>query len=191
MSKFYKRILFAVIFLVMLFANVSFANEEANYKVVFTIPQDYKENTYYNLYSVDGGKETEITSVREVEDPTKKHQTSHIHGSMSPSVLTLKPGVEYYVNVSNPDTIVKLVPLGNASASMEFVVTDSEDIIAEDSEPELYEKIFAGTITWIGERLNQLVAVIAKEDITIDSIVFDQYKRIQLTFFNNDLKYYR
>lgn len=62
--------------------------------------------------------------------------------------------------------------------------------LADKAEPEFFEKVFSFFIRMVGEILNKLIGLIAGEELSIDKLVFDDYSRTQLTFFENDLRFY-
>lgn len=60
--------------------------------------------------------------------------------------------------------------------------------VDNSEKPNIFEKAFSFFIRLMGLGINKLISIIAGEKLTIDSIVFDQYSRIQLTFFTNDFE---
>lgn len=60
-----------------------------------------------------------------------------------------------------------------------------------DEGPEFFEKVFAFFVRLTGEILYKLIGALAGDGgISIDKLVFDNYKKAQLTFFTQDLRFY-
>lgn len=205
MKKFNKRIIVAIMCLVMLFANVSFADTTPqSYKIPFTVEESPSGYNYYNIYTVNGNIKNEITTINYF-DQYGKFQTvkaTNIHGSNSPKVTILSPGTEYYVFVSDPSTQILVDPLDASLQEKVYSYNHSDDaygtiedgdrtegiVVDESEEPNIFEKVFSFFIRLMGLGINKLIAIIAGEDLTIDKLVFDQYSRVQLTFFKNDFE---
>lgn len=197
MKNFKKKIVVAIIFLVILFANVSFADTTPpSYKIPFTVEESPSGYNYYNIYTVNGNIKNEITTINYFDEYGKFQtvKSTNIHGSNSPKVTILSPGTEYYVLVSDPNIEVLVDPFDASLPEKTFSYSSDgnvqSEIYEEEVEPELYEKVFSFLIRLMGELLNKLIGLVAGEPLTIDKILFDQYSRVQLTFFKKDFKYY-
>lgn len=194
MKSFKKKIVVAIIFLLILFANVSFADTTPpSYKIPFTVEASPNGYNYYNIYTVNGNIKNEITTINYF-DQYGKFQTvksTNIHGL---KVTILSPGTEYYVLVSDPNVQILVDPFDSTMEKKIFSYNSDGNVQSEtyeeEVEPELYEKVFSFLIRLMGELLNKLIGLVAGEPLTIDKILFDQYSRVQLTFFKNDFKYY-
>lgn len=90
------------------------------------------------------------------------------------------------VHASEAET--EVVPGSEAYDTMEDGDA-SEGIVVDDNiKPNFFEKVFSFCIRLMGKILSKLIGIIAGENISIDKLVFDQYSRVQLTFFKNDFK---
>lgn len=190
MKNFNKKIVVAIMLLVILFANISFADNDN--RITITVEKGETQYNYYNLYLIDGNNKTEVTSVKYI-DKYNRIQTvnsSYIHGANSPKVLILSPGTEYFVDVSNENVELLVDPFDASLTEKVYTTGGSERTYVPKQEPNFFEKVFAFFVRLIGEIINKLIGLLAGEPLSVDKLVFDDYSRAQLTFFENDLRFY-
>lgn len=105
---------------------------------------------------------------------------------------------KYYVYVPNGGNYtVQIVNAGGYNDNLEELVGVSEQFYDEsgigdspEDDAELYEIVISWFILTVGRLLNGLISIVAGDDISIGTLVFDQYSRTTLTFFKNDIGYY-
>lgn len=190
MKNFNKKIVVAVMLLLVLFANNSFADNEN--RITFTVEKGESQYSYYNLYLMKENSKYEVTSVKYI-DKYNRVQTvnsSYIHGASSPKVFNLSPGTEYFIDVSNENVELLVDPFDASLTEKVYNVSGGEHTYVPKQEPNLFEEVFAFFVRLIGEIINKLIGLLAGEPLSVDKLVFDDYSRAQLTFFEKDLRFY-